>query len=227
MTFNKNDYETPDKEADLMAKLVLPTDKHILEPFGGRGNLFDAIIKHLMNNQLTIPDLYFNEISSERYHCFFSKYFHDNILRKKIVFSCSNFFLPNASIKKFDYDLIITNPPFDNAIKGIKHSLVLLNDKPESRLLFLLPLPFFSSQKRSKEFKALDCHIAAQYMIPWRIDYLKDGKPMSECQKEINGVLQFKEDGTTPVMNSGSQEYHAVFCIKKGKNPNSNINFLA
>jgi hypothetical protein len=50
---------------------------------------------------------------------------------------------------------------------------------------------------------------------------------MSECQKEINGVLQFKEDGVTPIMNSGSQEYHAVFCIKKGKNPNSPINFLA
>jgi hypothetical protein len=224
MDWNKSDYETPPREANLMAKLVLPTDKNILEPFGGRGYLFDAIIKHLIDNQLNIPELYFNEVNQERYHCFFNKYFHNDILRKKIVFSCSNFFLPDRSIKLHSYDLIITNPPFDDAIKGIKYSLPLLNDKPESRLLFLLPISFFSSQGRSKELKELDCHIAEQYIIPWRIDYLKDGVPMSKCQKEIDGVPQFKNG--KPVMCSGRQESDAVFCIKKGKNPNSPISFL-
>ena len=214
MTFDRNSYETPPKEADLMAKLVLPTDNYILEPFAGTGQL----IKAMSNVNANIRA---NELSQERYSLLVKNNRHVGT----IGFSNQDFF---GSIY-FDslFDLIITNPPFDDAIKGIKHALPLLNDKPESRLLFLLPLPFFSSQKRSKEFKELDCHIAAQYMIPWRIDYLKDGKPMSQCQKEINGVLQFKEDGVTPIMNSGSQEYHAVFCIKKGKNPDSNINFLA
>jgi hypothetical protein len=52
MNWNRNNYETPTKEADLMAKLVLPTDKNILEPFGGRGYLFDAIIKHSIPSNL-------------------------------------------------------------------------------------------------------------------------------------------------------------------------------
>ena len=215
-TFNKNDYETPDKEARLMAKSVLPTDKKILEPFGGRGR----IVKALLELNLSI-EIIAHEINFERY-----------LELKKLEcnkFACGHvdFFGVDDLPSGFLYDLIMTNPPFNYAIKGIKHSLTLLNDKPESRLVFLLPLPFFSSQKRSKEFKELDCHIAEFSMIPWRIDYLKDGKRMSECQKEINGVLQFKKDGITPIMNSGSQEYHAVFTIKKGKKPDSNINFLA
>ena len=217
MTFGKCDYETPDKEADLMAKLVLPTDKNILEPFAGTGQ----IVKALLSNKSHKFNLVAHELSLSRY---------EKLSQLKQHYY--NLFVGHIDHfdyfgKNFDYDLIITNPPFDTAIKGIKHSLTLLNDKPESRLLFLLPLPFFSSQKRSKELKALNCHIAAVHMIPWRIDYLKDGKPMSQCQKEINGVLQFKEDEITPIMNSGSQEYHAVFCIKKGKKPDSNINFLA
>jgi hypothetical protein len=205
MTFDRNSYETPPKEAALMTKLVLPTDKTILEPFGGTGQL----IKPLSELNLSLD---VNEISLSRFDKLVKKYSHI----KTISFNCEDFFSPSNFYLEYKYDLIITNPPFDTAIKGIKHSLTLLNDKPESRLLFLLPLPFFSSQKRSKEFKELDCHIAAIHMIPWRIDYLKDGKPMSQCQKEINGVLQFKEDGVTPIMSSGSQEYHAVLCIKKG-----------
>ena len=220
-TFNRNSYETPDKEANLIAKLVLPTDKSILEPFAGTGQIVKALLRSwkpksivAFEKSLQRADKLSEIIVAPPFNEFYN-----------LITQCRDFFQYRDSSQL--YDLIITNPPFDTAIKGIKYSLTLLNDKPESRLLFLLPLPFFSSQKRSKEFKALDCHIAAQYMIPWRIDYLKDGKPMSQCQKEINGVLQFKEDGTTPVMNSGSQEYHAVFCIKKGKNPDSNINFLA
>lgn len=223
MTFDRNSYETPHKEAALMAKLVLPTDKKILEPFGGRGNLFDAIIRHLINNQLTIPELYFNEIKKDRYDYFVKKYSDNDTLRKKLICTRSNYF----SIESFvsaKFDLIITNPPFDSAMEGIKRSLVALNNKPESRLLFLLPLPFFSSQGRSKEFNDLDCHIAGISLIPWRIDYLKDGVPMSKCQKEIDGVKQTKNG--KPVMCSGRQESDAVFCIKKGKNPNSPINFL-
>jgi hypothetical protein len=230
MDWDKNDYETPNREADLMAKLVLPTDKRILEPFAGTGQLIEAILRLDLNFYwdaygvtMTMPDFVYleaNELNSLRFKQLVKK-FHEH--RQRIYnndFFTTFTYYPECQL----YDLIITNPPFDHAMKGIKHSLALLNDKPESRLLFLLPLSFFSSQGRSKEFNKLDCHIAGISIIPWRIDYLKDGIPMSKCQKEVDGVPQYKND--KPVMCSGRQEYDAVFCIKKGKKFNSPINFL-
>lgn len=215
MDWNKNDYETPNKEAALMAKLVLPTDRKILEPFAGTGQL----VKALLANQSHKFDLITHEKNWLRFKKLIElKKHHDNLFCGHINFFGIESFTSNK------FDLIITNPPFDYAMQGIKRSLVALNDKPESRLLFLLPLSFFSSQKRSKEFNQLDCHISHQYIIPGRIDYLKDGVSMSKCQKEIDGVPQFKNG--KPVMCSGRQVSDAVFEIKKGKNPDSPISFL-
>lgn len=226
MGFDKNSYETPDREAALMAKMVLPTDELILEPFAGTGQLVKAIIAHTKKpyygGRFTLPQIVVNELSPTRFqellkvnHC--EEYYNRDFFTQ---------FPDNEDrLKDVKYDLIMTNPPFDPAIAGIKHSLTLLNDKPESRLLWLLPLSFFSSQGRSKEFAELDAHIESVSLFTWRLDYLKDGIPMSQCQKEIKGVPQFKEDGVTPIMNSGRQESDAVFCIKKGKR-DSHVNFL-
>jgi hypothetical protein len=120
-----------------------------------------------------------------------------------------------------EYDLIITNPPFGIVMEAISHSLKLLNpDNPNSRLLFLIPLDTFASQGRSEKLKSLDAHIHHTHLIPKRIDYLKDGEPMSKCQKTINGIPQFKNG--KPIKNSGRQCYDAVFDIRLGKeNPST------
>jgi adenine-specific DNA methylase len=202
--FTSDDYETPDKEAQAIASLVLPTDMKILEPFAGSGQ----IVKYLPSDR--IIDV--AELKSSRYmklvelhnHCFayngsFFEFFHG------FKFVHDN-----------DYDLIITNPPFSLCMEAISHSLKLLNpDNPTARLLFLIPLDTFASQGRSEKLKSLDAHIHHTHLIPKRIDYLKDGEPMSKCQKTINGIPQFKNG--KPIKNSGRQCYDAVFDIRLGK----------
>ncbi|MEB3189684.1 MAG: hypothetical protein VKL42_04995 [Snowella sp.] len=201
--FNKNDYETPDNIAKAMAKLILPTDRYILEPCAGTGQIVKALLK-VVNDDTTILA---NEISKER----FRKLCQIN----KVSAKCNDFLYVDSP---HAWDLIITNPPFDYALEFIAKSLTLLNDKPESRLLFLMPIDTFSSQGRANQLQELDCHISKIHIIPGRIDYLKDGVPMSKCQKEIDGVPQFKNG--KPVMCSGRQVSDAVFEIKKGKGEN-------
>ena len=203
--FNKNDYETPDNIAQAMAQLVLPTDRYILEPCAGTGQIARALLE---NENVTILA---NEINKER--------FKKLCLIKGIWVKCKDFLFVD-SIKA--WDLIITNPPFDYALEFIAKSLSIVNDFPESRLLFLMPIDTFSSQGRAKQFQELGCHISKIHIIPGRIDYLKDGVPMSKCQKEIDGVPQFKNG--KPVMCSGRQVSDAVFEIKKGKG--DSVNFL-
>lgn len=201
--FTNDDYETPDDIAKAMATLVLPADKNILEPFAGTGQ----IVKYLPSDRI----LDVVELKRSRYmqlielqnHCFA---YHGSFF---------NFVYGN------EYDLIITNPPFGIVMEAISHSLKLLNpDNPTARLLFLIPLDTFASQGRSEKLKNLDAHIHHTHLIPKRIDYLKDGEPMSKCQKIINGIPQFKNG--KPIKNSGRQCYDAVFDIRLGKeNPST------
>lgn len=201
--FTNDDYETPDHIAQAMSKLVLPTDRNILEPFAGSGQ----IVKYLPGDRF----IDFVEIKRSRY-----------LESLEIQASrTSGFRSLNGSFFEFDnndYDLIISNPPFSLIMEAIAHSLTLLNmSNPAARILFLIPLDTFSSVGRSQELKALDAHIHHTYLIPERIDYLKEGKPMSKCQKIIDGVPQFTKDGK-PIMNSGRQVYDAIFDIRTGKN---------
>lgn len=200
--FNKNNYETPSHIAAAMCKLILPTDKRILEPCAGTGQILKAIIQRadLANNILSIE---YCEIKQER---------SDKL----------PMWIPQLGVDFFNvedvehYDLIITNPPFDYALEFIEKSLTLLNDDPHSRLIYLLPIDTFSSKSRAKYFQLLDCHISNISIIPGRIDYIKDGVPVSKTQKVVDGVLQYGKNGK-PIMCSGRQVSDAIFTIKKGK----------
>jgi hypothetical protein len=188
-----------------MATLVLPTDKNILEPFAGTGQ----IVKYLPSDR--IIDVV--EIKRTRIEKMLLGVLNFNSI-------CNmDFFDLDCETRK--YDLIITNPPFSLCMEAISHSLKLLNpDNPNSRLLFLIPLDTFASQGRSEKLKNLDAHIHHTHLIPRRIDYLKDGEPMSKCQKTVNGIPQFKNG--KPIKNSGRQCYDAVFDIRLGKeNPST------
>lgn len=219
--FTNNDYETPDRVASAMAALILPTDRRILEPCAGTGQIIKAIAESNLSKPLwhsgwgltttMYQDCTFldaNEIKHERYRKLCRRF---GGLSQK--FNNIDFLGWDEETK---YDLIITNPPFEFALDFIGRAVTLLNDKLESRLLFLMPIDTLSSQGRAKQFKALDCHVSRLHIIPGRIDYLKDGVPMSKCQKIKNGIPQFSKDGK-PIFNSGRQVSDAVFEIKKGK----------
>ena len=197
--FTNDDYETPDWLAKKMAELVLPTDREILEPFAGSGQ----IAKYLPSDRLI-------ECVETKY----SRFLRGKENAQSAVWINGNFFDDNVA--KWGCDLIITNPPFSKCIEAVTKSLALLNDSPNSRLLFLMPLDWNCAQSRAKAWESLDAHIHHIYPVSTRIDYLKNGIPMSKCQKTINGVPQFDKNGK-PIRNSGRQCYDAVFDIRLGK----------
>jgi hypothetical protein len=195
--FTNDDYETPDWLAVAMSRLVLPTDKQILEPFAGSGQ----IAKYLPGDRsIECAEIKYSRFLQGKNNAPFATWVNGDFFKDVSIWGC---------------DLIITNPPFSLCIEAVAKSLRLLNDSPNSRLLFLMPLDWNCSQARSKAWDALDAHICHIYPIADRIDYLKEGIPMSKCQKIINGVSQFKNG--KPVMNSGRQCYDAVFDIRLGK----------
>lgn len=202
-SFTNDDYETPDKEAQAMAKLVLPTDKNILEPFAGSGQ----IVKHLPSDRLI--DVV--EIKKTRI---------EKMLLGVLNFNsvCNmNFFDLDCETRK--YDLIITNPPFSLCVEAIAHSLTLLNpNNPTARLLFLMPLDWNCAQSRAKVWNELDAHIHHVYRIPKRVDYLINGVPCSKTPKKLdNGKDMVNALTRKPKMMSGRQCYDAVFDIRLSK----------
>lgn len=205
MEFTNDDYETPDWLAKAMCNLVKPTDRQILDPFAGTGQIF----KYLPTSDRLITCI---EIKRSRFGKIPNLTFgiNDSFFNKFITDSIG------------EYDLIITNPPFSLCVEAIAHALTLLNsDNPESRLLFLMPLDWNCAQSRAKEWNKLDAHIHHVYRIAKRVDYLKEGVPMSQCQKIKNGIPQFNGNGE-PIFNSGRQCYDAVFDIRPGsQNPST------
>ncbi len=195
--FTNDDYETPDWLAVAMSRLVLPTDKQILEPFAGSGQ----IAKYLPGDR-----------SIECAEIKYSRFLQGKEKAKSATWVNGCFF---NDVLSGCFDLIITNPPFSLCVEAVAKSLELLNDSPNSRLLLLMPLDWNCSQGRAKDWESLYAHIHHIYPIADRVDYLKEGIPMSKQQKFINGVPQFKNG--KPLMNSGRQCYDAVFDIRLGK----------
>jgi hypothetical protein len=195
--FTNDDYETPDWLAVAMSRLVLPTDKQILEPFAGSGQ----IAKYLPGDRsIECAEIKYSRFLQGKNNAPFATWVNGDFFKDVSIWGC---------------DLIITNPPFSLCIEAVAKSLRLLNNSPNSRLLFLMPLDWNCSQGRAKAWEFLDAHIRHIYPIADRVDYLKEGIPMSKCQKIIQGVPQFKN--RKPVMNSGRQCYDAVFDIRLGK----------
>lgn len=183
--------------AKAMANLVLLTDREILEPFAGSGQ----IAKYLPGDR-----------SVECVEIKYSRFLEGKEKAKSATWVNGNFF---SGVSKWGCDLIISNPPFSLCVEAVAKSLELLNDSPNSRLLFLMPLDWNCSQGRAKAWESLDAHIHHVYPVADRVDYLKDSIPMSKQQKFIGGVPQFKNG--KPVMNSGRQCYDAIFDIRLSK----------
>ena len=199
--FTPDDYETPDRIARSMANLVTPTDKCILEPFAGTGQ----IAKFLPSDR----DVICNEIKRSRFSQGTNSAASGKWLNEDYFASPS---LPNSH-----YDLIISNPPFSLCLEAIERSLLLLNSaNTEARIIFLMPLDWNCSMARAATWRQLNAHISHVYRIPERIDYLMNGIPCSRTQKVKDGVPVIKPSGK-PELMSGRQCYDAVFVIQPGR----------
>ena len=209
--FTNNDYETPSKIAQAIAGLILPSDRCILEPCAGTGQL----VKHFPFDK-QVDCVEFKPSRFVKGHDW-SMTFGNNSAWYNLDF---------LEIEhSFKYHVVITNPPFNLMMEFVEKSLSLLDPTyPYARLLFLMPLDWNCTKKRSQQFKELDAHIHHIHEIPERIDYLMNGVPCSETQKVVDGVPVFGKGGK-PVMMSGRQCVDAVFDIRPGKE-NAATSFL-
>jgi len=187
--WNPDDWQTPNEVAGPMSELVKPSDRNILEPCAGTGQ----IVKYLVN--LPNKTIHANERSYSR--C------KQGRLNTPSPFSAlwmnldflSTDWQVNPHRKELLYDLIITNPPFSQCVEFIERSLSLLNpNNPEARLLFLLPLDWNCSLERGRHWQRLNAHIHHEHRIMGRVHYL-----------DASGIPQKKR-----------QIYDAVFDIRPG-----------
>ena len=159
--WNPDDWETPDCLAQKMASLVLPTDRRILEPAAGTGQ----IAKYLPRSPSPYIDTICMEINEARWNkgrMSGQEWYHADFLNEAEYWS--------------DFSLIITNPPFSLASDFIARGLQILDRSYEyARLLYLLPADFFQSVGRNQAFRQLDAHIHHTYQIVNRVAYLKNG----------------------------------------------------
>jgi hypothetical protein len=190
--WNADDWETPPEIAFPMAKLVLPTDKVILEPAAGTG----GIVRFLPSGEDRL--ILANEINPLRYQI-------GDRQRYPAKWINSDFLEWGTDYR---FDLMITNPPFSLGLEFVEHGLRFLNTaNPTARLLCLLPIAFFSSQERCDYFESLDCRIYQRHRIRGRVAYLKNGVQMQgrQCDDCVYDIRPGKDGDAAPerVLNPG------------------------
>jgi predicted RNA methylase len=184
--FDVNSWETPDSVAQKMAALVLPSDRRILEPAAGTGQIATAIQQVVDTDatSLVAIELKPSRLTAGQQRAFLFYWYQLN-------FISPNFERYTPGWREEGFHLIITNPPFDLALQFLERSLELLDRSYEhARLLYLLPCDVFQSKARGDYFKRLDCHIHHRYLIQGRVAYLKNGvavsgRQISDCLYDI------------------------------------------
>lgn len=181
-----DNYDTPDYIAQKMAKLAYG---RCCEPAAGLG----AIAKYLPRESICV------DVDYERLTVGKGVAPHCHWLNKDFLSSS-----PREDLGRFL--TVITNPPFSLLVPFIGAGLRHLH--PGGQLVYLMPLTWMGSQKRSLEWQAMDAHIAQVLVIPGRVDYLTDGVPMSQQVRARDGKRM-----------GGRRETDAVFIIKPGAGP--------
>lgn len=169
-------WQTPDDIAQMMAKLVKKSDRWILEPSAGSGQ----IVKYLPSIDRPFPSIHAIEKNYGRCKVGRSKY-------SACTWHNDDFLSTEWDINSYNqilFDLIIGNPPFSLCLEFIERSLTLLNpENPEARILFLLPGDWNASHKRGNYWRKLDAHIHHKYQIQGRVPFLDaDGIPRNKRQ---------------------------------------------
>lgn len=198
--FTNDDYETPDYVAEPMAKLLLPSEKVILEPCAGSGQIAKYVCNYRSDAVVDCLELKFSRFAQGIQQVPAANWYNCDFLKSNLGKT---------------YDCVIGNLPFSAMLDFIDRSLDCLKRRDSSRLLFLMPIDWYSAQKRAKKWESLDAHIHCIYAVKGRVDYLINGKPCSETQKVKNGMLVYRKNGE-PEMMSGRQVSDAVFDIRLG-----------
>ena len=216
-SFTNDDYETPDWLAKAMCNLVLPTEKYILEPFAGTGQ----IVKHLPSDSEALRRNRITDAVEIKPSRFRSLSLLPPQKRTGSLYQ-SNFF----EMQKWDfgseYDLIITNPPFSLCVEAIAHALTLLNlDNPDARLLFLMPVDYLK-----KGIPMSQCQ-KIKDGVP---QFDKNGKPIMNSGRQCldwncaqsRAKKWGKLDAHIHHVYRIAKRYDAVFDIRPGKiNPST------
>lgn len=169
-----DDWETPSAVAQSIAKLVCPETEDVLEPAAGTGQISQFLPAARTTN--LEPDPIRFEVGRQRvpglWHCTTIEDFAKSTDRR--------------------FDVIVTNPPFSKIQLFIETGLSLLKPVRQSwdaRLLYLLPLDWYSLKSVRKWWGKTDVRIKRVYAIPGRVSYLRNGVPVTG-RRRADGVFE-------------------------------------
>ncbi len=166
--FTADDWETPNDIARAMAALVKTSDRRVLEPAAGSGQIAQFLPTGSFCCEIKPYRVSLGRKKAAQCHWIQSDF---------LELDRESPLLRDIEQLTQGYDLIITNPPFSQCIQFLQQGLKLLDrNNPDARLLYLLPVDFCSSVERGQALRALDCHIHHEYRILNRVAYLRDGK---------------------------------------------------
>lgn len=138
--FSADDWETPSDVASSMAALVKTSDRRVLEPAAGSGQIAQFLPPGSLCCEIKPHRVALGKHIAPQCHWLQADFFSLNLES-----------LPLSDIEQLSqgYDLIITNPPFSHCIEFLQQGLKLLNrNNLQVRLLYLLPVDFCSSVER-------------------------------------------------------------------------------
>lgn len=162
-TWNSDDWETPNNIARSIASLVLPTDRRILEPAAGTGQIAKFLPAYPPQVDCFEPNAYRYLLGRGRV----SQAHWINTVLEEVRFD-------------EEYDLLVTNPPFSKIQTFVQSGLRFLNpENPTARLLYLLPIDWMCLKSVAEWWGKTDAHIHHCYAIPGRVAYLKNGVAIS------------------------------------------------
>lgn len=152
--WTSDDWQTPNREAEAIARLTLSCEQVIIDAGAGRGQ----ITKFLPNDR-TIYAVERNRV---------------RVANGEAIAPCAiwinqdylEYYPPQKA------DLVIANPPFSQTLEFIAHSLQLL--APSGRVLFLLPIDWNCRVGASAEWERLNAHIRHEYRFRRRVNYLNN-----------------------------------------------------
>lgn len=109
------------------------------------------------------------------------------------------------------YDLIIGNPPFNQAIEFVEKCLGLL--KPGGRLIFLLRTAFMESDQRFEFWQQEDHRLAGLYTLHKRPSFTGHGTDATDYEKKIYlpELLPLEEYDLVIVLFSGGKDSTAAY----------------
>lgn len=181
--WDADSYQTPSNErqpiAQKIANLITPSDREVLEPSAGAGQIAQFLPKGS-----TCMEIKKSRVAQGKERASHCQWIEGDFL---------------AWETEQRFDAIVGNPPFSLAMPFVEKSLTLLNPhNPVARILFLLPLNFNCPQGQGAYWDTLPCHIFHTYRIRGRVHFLgRNGIPemKRQCDDAVFDIRLGKQFG--------------------------------